>query len=72
MTSIGAPRFGLGVVIEPVLREIDDDSLSRSGRQNMPAGHDELPARARQPGVDARIDSNQFLGSQAVLSGEIV
>src|ERR1700730_13941417 len=54
-------RFG--IVIEPVLGEIDDDSLSRSGRQNMSAGNGEILARARQPGIDARIDSNQFLGA---------
>ena len=38
----------------------------------MPARNQELLARSRQPGVDARIDPNQLFGPQTEFCGEIV
>jgi len=42
----------LGIIVEPMLGQIDDDPLVRTRRQNMPSGDDHLLAR---PGTQASI-----------------
>ena len=67
-----AAAFRLWVVIQPVLGKIDDDSLARPRRQNMTVRNHEGFVGAGQPGVDAGIDPDQFLGTQTELAREII
>src|SRR5665213_1505831 len=50
--------LGLWIIVEPVLRQIDDNPHMRTRRQNMASRDDELLARARQPGINPRVDSD--------------
>ena len=70
LTRLAALR--LGVVVEPVLRQIDHDALARPGRQDMPARNDDLLVGPGQPRIDARIDANDLLGAEAVFARQIV
>ena len=67
-----AAAFGFRIVIKSVLGKIDDDSLVWTGREDMPSRHHQLLPRSWQPGVDARIDSDQFFGTQAELGRQVV
>ncbi len=69
---LGLAALALRIVVQPVLRQIDDDAHMWSGRQDVTAGNQQFLAGARQPGIDPGIDSNDFLGTQAVLARQIV
>ncbi len=55
-----------------MLREIDDDSLARSGRENVRIGYDQRFAGTGYPRIHAGIDANHLFGSQAEPAGKIV
>ena len=67
-----AAAFGLRIIIKPVLGKIDDDSFVRAGRKNVPSRDHQHFAGPRQPGIDAGIDPDQFLGTEAVARGQVV
>ena len=58
-------------VIQPMFREVDDDPLVRSRRQNAPAGQRYLGALARYPHIDAGVGADDLVISQAVLPGNV-
>ena len=68
----GTAALRLRIIVKPVLGQVDDDSLMGTGRQNVAPGNDEFYPGARQPGIHARVHSNQLLRSQAEFPGQIV
>ena len=62
---------GLGEIVQPVLGQVDDDALARTGRENVAPGQGQLFARARQPYVDSGIGTDDLVVAEAETMGDV-
>jgi len=63
--------LGFRKIVQPVLRQIHHHALVRTGRQDAPAGQQNVGARTGQPHVNAGIGADDLLVSQAVASRNV-
>ncbi len=61
----------LRIVVEPVLRQVDDDAVSRAGRQNALPGQQDVLAFAGNPHIGARVGADDLLIPKAVAPSDV-
>ena len=54
-----------------MLRQVDDDALPVTGRQQALSRDQDLGAGTGQPRIDTLVDADQLLVAEAVLTGEL-
>ncbi len=63
--------FRLRIIVEPMFRKIDDDTVTRSRRENALSGQQDVPAVTGNPHIGSRIGADDFLVPEAVAPGDV-